>query len=595
MDDLEAKIQSMLEASSVPGAAVVVVENGEAVLARGFGLADVASGRVMTADTRLRAGSLSKNLTTLAAIKLAAEGRLNLDAPISRLAPDVVLENPWEEQHPLTLRHLLGHTGGLEGSTYYEYATSEPDYPINRYVREMRGKVAIRWPPGFFFSYANPGHTLAAAAIEQACACAFDTWVEENLFAALGMEQTTFRNAPDDGPPLASSYHPDGVTESESWLMPIRPSGSLVTTINDLGKLVAWYAEPEPSRSGLQLADAWLEQMRAPQQSAAGRQGVASTGYALGTFKFSAANGHLLWGHTGSTEGFQTWLGYEPGGRRGFALIINGDDGGLRWRLRGLLGAYLYRNEPPATPVPAIPAKDLGLGTYEGWYAPFSHDMPLRAWLWHVFGAVRLEATDEGLRLQPLAPGEPTADLIPTTPTTFRVGDYPEPVYALVQDPDGRTVLVGNESYEPISGLRAFGRFGLLVGSLLIAVGATLAWLLRWAGHWARGWQRPGTASFGLMVSGLSMAMLLWLFVRFGLTAPMDALVAIGRPSSISIGLLMLSLLGPLAAVFALWRAALSTQPLSARPLAFASALILVSGWTLFAVNGWVPLMTFQA
>ncbi|MEL7029696.1 MAG: serine hydrolase domain-containing protein, partial [Pseudomonadota bacterium] len=154
LGQLDAEFERLIASSPTPGAVLAIVEDGAVVLAKGYGYADVEAKIPMTADTVLRAGSLSKNLTSLAVLRLVGEGALDLDAPLSVVAPEVQVANPWSEEFPIRLEHLLEHTAGIEGSTYYEYGSSHPGMTPRQYADMMAGKVSVDWPPGWFYSYA---------------------------------------------------------------------------------------------------------------------------------------------------------------------------------------------------------------------------------------------------------------------------------------------------------------------------------------------------------------------------------------------------------------------------------------------------------
>lgn len=88
----------------IPGASVAIVENGQVVLAKGYGFADVAGKVPATADTPFRAGSISKGLTSIAVRTLVEQHRLDLNAPVAMLLPEVHFANLWENTDPVRLR-----------------------------------------------------------------------------------------------------------------------------------------------------------------------------------------------------------------------------------------------------------------------------------------------------------------------------------------------------------------------------------------------------------------------------------------------------------------------------------------------------------
>jgi CubicO group peptidase (beta-lactamase class C family) len=79
-----------------------------------LGVADVASGRSTTPETLFRIGSVSKAFVSLAILMLVNQGKLSLDDPVHKLAPEVWFENPWESTDPVRVVHLLDHTTGWD-------------------------------------------------------------------------------------------------------------------------------------------------------------------------------------------------------------------------------------------------------------------------------------------------------------------------------------------------------------------------------------------------------------------------------------------------------------------------------------------------
>lgn len=594
LEELDAEIQAFVEGAASPGAAVAVVEDGDIVLVKAYGLADLENARPMTADTILRAGSLSKNITSLAILSLVAEGRIDLDAPLADLLPGFEIDNPWAATDPMRLGHLLEHTAGIEGSTYFEYAYSKPGVTPQDYADMMSGRIRVRWPPGWFYSYANPGHTLAALALERACDCRFDDYVTTSIFAPLGMSSSTFLLADAEVDRIALSYRGDGETESSFWLMPIRPSGALLTTARDLARLIQFYATRGGAFEPPIVPPALLERMENQSTSAVARAGMVEGGYGLGNFGFFAGDGHIFHGHTGATDGYRAWAGYDPDRQRGFALMLNADSSADRARLRDILTSYLTRDYPPAAVQAAV--EDEALNAYAGWYLPFTHEMPLRSWLWETFGAVRVAVADARLTVSNIRPGAAETELVPVGDGLFRLTDLPIPTAAFVRGPEGDLVYVSGDAYRRVTALRAFGVPVLLITVVSIAA-VSIVWALIWLPLRLIGRSEVSvlrSVRLWLLISSGSLVALILLFVQLGLLAPFDHVRNLGRVSPGSLLLLGLSILGALAAILAVRQAWVMAGPnVVRRRLALLPALLTLAAWLYLVAVGWVPLVTF--
>lgn len=596
---LDAELERVLTVDGTPGAVVAIIENGDVVLSKGYGLADRASGRAMTNKTLLAAGSLSKNLTSLGVLRLVERGDLALKDRLIDAAPSIEIDNPWRDRNPILIEHLLEHTAGIEGSTYFEYGFNRPGVSPSEYAELMAGKIAVRWPPGYFYSYANPGHTLAAFAMESACDCAFDDFMAEEVFAPIGMTDAAFNLRDEDTARLAKSYRSDGETPAARWFMAIRPSGSLLVTIDDLAELVQFYAlrgaVGENDEGARIISEALLERMENAETSARARAGLIEGGYGLGNFGFFAGKGRIFHGHTGATEGFRTWLGYDPDTRSGFAVVTNGGPSNMRYKLMRLIGGYLTRDVDETPPAPAVDGAESYVSA--GWYAPFTHEMPFRSWMWRTFAAVKLSPQGDTLTLDSIVPTEPVRRLVHVGDGAFRTERQSLPTAVMVDGPEGARVFVYGESYERVSVWGAYGRYYLFVGSLIFGAIATLhgvaAGVLRIAGRLEQ--YRVFGVTNWLMIAGVSLAALLTLFVVFGLLGDLDDSAQLGRLGPLSVGLASLSVVGPIAAALA-GLSLLRARGGKSFVLAYqVTALAFIAAtWVFLAVNSWVPFISWR-
>lgn len=165
---------------------VLVARQGQGLVNKGYGLADAASGTPNTAATRIRLASLSKQFTAAAIMRLVAQDRLSISDPVCRFF------NPcpaaWQ---PLTVRHLLNHTSGLPNYTDFpefdatEQLPTTPQELVSRF-RDM----PLGFAPGSAFSYNNSGYLLLGLIIEQVSGTSYEQFLQQELFAPLGMADT---------------------------------------------------------------------------------------------------------------------------------------------------------------------------------------------------------------------------------------------------------------------------------------------------------------------------------------------------------------------------------------------------------------------
>ncbi len=153
-------VRDQMAEASIPGAAVVLVVNGQVVMARGFGVADRAQGTPVSVDSTIfRIGSVSKFLTFLGLLRLIDEGRLTLDTPVAS-----VTDLPDSLVHGVLIRHLLTHTAGFDQVGTDRQVGSAAKRPGLR--TWLAGHLRPLRKPGTLAVYDTYGATLAGAVIE---------------------------------------------------------------------------------------------------------------------------------------------------------------------------------------------------------------------------------------------------------------------------------------------------------------------------------------------------------------------------------------------------------------------------------------------
>src|SRR5262249_39692258 len=149
LDELKKAMSDVVEKNHLPGAGVALVSRGELLWCGGFGKADVAAGRDITCDTEFRVGSVSKTFVALALLKLEEEGKINLQARVQDLAPEVPLKNQWEATNPVRVVNLLEHTAGFDdmGTTEVYNTKDRADVPLLQVLQAHPNPQDTRWPP----------------------------------------------------------------------------------------------------------------------------------------------------------------------------------------------------------------------------------------------------------------------------------------------------------------------------------------------------------------------------------------------------------------------------------------------------------------
>jgi len=297
-----------------PGGAILVMKGGETLIAQGFGMADIEWQVPVGADTSFRVGSLSKMFTAVAVLRLVEAGKVDLDRPISTYLPNLaeVLGRP-------TVRQLLNHTSGLPDHFALPVVPSIMRNPIAPAgIVSLMAAAESDFEPGSRWSYSNFNYVLLGLLVEAVDdrGRAYDSYIEEEVFAPIGMVNSHFDRQSEIIPRRARGYDHDGtgpintITAETSFAY---ASGALMSSVEDLARFTNALREHRLLGAGIQ-DQAW---------TAAALTGGGTTGYGLG-FNVSPFMGEAAIWHNGSINGFQaTWI-HLPESDRTVAVLSNG-------------------------------------------------------------------------------------------------------------------------------------------------------------------------------------------------------------------------------------------------------------------------------
>lgn len=297
-----------------PGAAIAVVQSGNALYRRGFGLASVEQGVPNTPETIFNAGSVAKQFTAFAIHRLAAEGKLSLAHDVRRYIPELPQFN-----RKITVRHLIHHTSGLRD--YWALTDLAGWHPDDVRTKEqffdlLARQKTLNFNPGLGFSYSNSGYILLAEIIERIIGRPFPEWMAQTIFKPLGMSHSLVRSAHDDiikgG---ADSYEWRG--RGQGFKRGINASsvvgsGNLYTTVGDL---VKWGKNLISGQFGGQ---AMVRRM----QDQGDIRGFGPTGYASGLF-VGTQLGFETVSHGGASAGYRSHLLIIPEAQLVIAILAN--------------------------------------------------------------------------------------------------------------------------------------------------------------------------------------------------------------------------------------------------------------------------------
>src|SRR5690606_30430898 len=205
---------------------IALVDRGELVWLDADGMANIEHQVPATSDSLFRIGSTSKMFTALAVLKLAEEGRLDLNAPLRELAPEIEFHNPWEDEHPVRLVHLLEHTTGWHDTSLTEYAHNDPSpAQLQGVIHDFPQARQSRWAPGTRMAYCNTGTGVASYIVEKITGVPFEEYIQREFFNPLGMNTATYFLPANTVNTLAQPYIKDKA--QDYWHIIYRAAGAV--------------------------------------------------------------------------------------------------------------------------------------------------------------------------------------------------------------------------------------------------------------------------------------------------------------------------------------------------------------------------------
>lgn len=346
IEELQRRISKVLASERAAGATIALVGRDGPIWVGGIGLRDVESRAPMQADTVFRVGSLTKSVIALGVMRLADQGKLDVDAPLRELLPGLI-ENPWEAVAPVTLAQCMEHTAGLDDIRFNEIYADDETFPVADALAINPRSRIVRWRPGTRHAYSNVGYTVAARAIEVASGEPFDVYLRREILAPLGIHDADFGRTPAIRQRLATGYQNGRAQPFHVFAH--RPAGSLLISAADLAKFVHfWIVRGEGYPSIV---------------SAAGLARIERNGtlpYPRVDNEYGFANyvdvNHptLSHGHDGGMPGFHASFRYFSDLGVGYVMLLNSNYTFRGYfEIRSLLYSYLTRDRSrsPSTSV----------------------------------------------------------------------------------------------------------------------------------------------------------------------------------------------------------------------------------------------------
>jgi CubicO group peptidase (beta-lactamase class C family) len=311
---LEQKVDQLFKEygrPDVPGASVAIVRDGRIVLAKGYGLANIAESTPAAPQTNYRIASMTKQFTAMCIVMLKERGLLGYDDPLTRFFPDFPAIGK-----QITVRHLIGHTSGVVD---YEdiIPAGQTEQLKDRDVLELlKTQHGTYFTPGTQYRYSNSGYALLALIVEKVSGQDFATFLRENIFLPLGMTDTVaYEQGVSAVMRRAYGYRKTDagfVDSDQSLTSAVLGDGGIYTSVLD-------YCKWDAALYGTQLiSPEALREIFTPGRLSDGTPTIYGFGW-----RIEQRGGTLVVHHNGGTCGFDTAVRRAPERRTTVVVLTN--------------------------------------------------------------------------------------------------------------------------------------------------------------------------------------------------------------------------------------------------------------------------------
>jgi CubicO group peptidase (beta-lactamase class C family) len=355
---------------NIPGVSIAVIKDFKIAWAKGYGVMDNETKEPVTEKTLFVAGSVSKPVADMGALRMVQEGKLTLDEDINKvLVSWKVPENEFTKTEKVTLRRITSHSAGVTVHGFRGYAAGEP---IPTLIQILNGEppansapIRVDLVPGTQWRYSGGGLTIMQQAMIDVEGKPFPEIMREKVLEPIGMTSSSYEQTmgPDRIKLAASGHYGDGrVIEGKRYAYPEMAAAGLWTTPTDLAKFALEVQRSLKGESNKVLSQKTVRLMVTKQISIAPSQDMA-----LGFFLQDNDN---YFGHGGQDIGFICQLIARKDGGYGAVVMTNSDGRGgelIGEILRSIAKEYDWQGYLP-TPVEVVALAPDKLESFTGRY-----------------------------------------------------------------------------------------------------------------------------------------------------------------------------------------------------------------------------------
>ncbi|MGZ8558571.1 MAG: serine hydrolase, partial [Chitinophagaceae bacterium] len=383
-----------LKGKEAPGIAVLVARDGNVLYRKGFGYADVKNKILITPDTKFRIGSVTKQFTAAAILKLQENNLLSVNDKLSKFIPD------FPRGDEVTIHQLLTHTSGIHSYTsrndFMDRVTKtvSPDTLINSIKKDP-----YDFNPGDRFLYNNSGYFLLGYIIGKVSGKPYAAYLKETFFDPLQMKNTGIHNAgikltnEAKGSAKNNNRYEEAINWDMSWA---GGAGAMYSTVDDLLK---WN---QALYGGKVLSKKSMDEALTPVALKDSKEPPVQYGYGLGLSKYRGVD---IISHSGGLHGFLTQLAYYPKEKMSIVMFSNTSEPEVNFNPNKIAEAFLWNKMDKQTSYAQSLAKPKDLQVYTGRFEMIN------------IGVLTVTTTDNKLYAQ--LSGQPKFEIFPLAEDEF--------------------------------------------------------------------------------------------------------------------------------------------------------------------------------
>jgi beta-lactamase class C len=358
---LDERLRRLMTKPAMVGLAVGVVEDGRVTFLQGYGETLAGSGQPVTPQTVFRWASVSKGVASTMVVKLAEQGKIDLNAPVVNYAPDLTLPNG--NQYRASVGDLLSHRLGLYRNAY-DNKLEEGQSPAA--LRRTLGALNAICAPGTCWSYQNVAYDASSEMVSRVTSLSYEQAIDRYLFDPIGMDSASASLA--------------GLVSNRSWARPhsagakplpmvdtyykVPAAGGVNSDIKDMSLWMLAQMGAMPDVLDARLLDTiHAPLVKTPAERGRLRKflerlGTAWYGYGWRSYEYA---GHRIVGHRGGINGYRSLILFDPERKSGVVALWNsnaGQPGGLEFEVMDMIYRLPFRDWMELDSAPGKPASE---------------------------------------------------------------------------------------------------------------------------------------------------------------------------------------------------------------------------------------------